>query len=100
MVSFSSLLYSNLLVFVVWLIIMGKLSHYWSSPVFPFDDIDKPRLWQDCFDRGVLEYLIKYVSRHRTVIGRNFCKIISFSVFVTFDVFHHESLEIALHHLN
>jgi hypothetical protein len=68
-VLYNSLLHSGLLIFTVWLVIMEDVCHYWSSPIFSFDDIYNPGLWQDCFDRGIFEHLKKYIGRHRSVAG-------------------------------
>jgi hypothetical protein len=48
---------SDLLIFAIWLIIMAVLSHYRSSPIFPFNNVDDSGLWWDCFDRCVFEHL-------------------------------------------
>jgi hypothetical protein len=64
LVSSGSLLHSDLLVGAIWLVIMAMICYYWSSPVFPFDDIDEFGLWQNCFDQNILENLKKYICRH------------------------------------
>jgi hypothetical protein len=79
---------------------VAEVSHYRSSPVFPFDDVDDPRLRWDCLDRCVFEHLKKYVSEHRVVEGYSFGQFIRFIILVSLDVLYCESFEIILHSSN
>jgi hypothetical protein len=94
LIVFCSLLQSNLLVFTVWFKIVAEVSHYRSSPIFPFDNVDGPGLWWDCLDRSIFGHLEKYVIGHQDVAGCSFCQFISFANFVSPDVLYCEYFEI------
>jgi hypothetical protein len=79
---------------------MAEVSHYRSSPIFPFDDVDDPGLRWDCFDRCIFEHLKKYVGGHRGVAGCSFGEFISFIICVSFDVLYCEFFEIILYFSN
>jgi hypothetical protein len=76
---------------------MAEVSHCQSSPIFPFDNVDDPGLWWDCFDRCVFEHLEKYVVGYRGVAGCSVGQFISFTIFILLDVLYYEFFEIILH---
>jgi hypothetical protein len=73
------------------------VSHYRSSPVFPFDDVEDPGLRWDCLDRCVFEHLKKYNSGHRGLAGYGFGQFTHLTIFVSLEVLYCESFEIILH---
>jgi hypothetical protein len=76
---------------------MVEVSHYQSSPILLFDNVDDPRLRWHRFDRCIFEHLKIYVGEHRGVVGYSFGQFISFTIFVLLDVLYCESFEIILH---
>jgi hypothetical protein len=46
----------------VWLVIMAKVCHYWSEPVFSLYQIDHPWLRLNCLNGSIRYYLKKYIS--------------------------------------
>jgi hypothetical protein len=84
-------------IFTIWLIIMMEVSHYRSSLIFPFDNVEDPGLRWYCFDRCIFEHLEKYVGGHRGVADCSFGQLISFAIFVSLDVLYCESFEIIFH---
>jgi hypothetical protein len=97
LIVFRSLLHFDLLVFTCWLIIVVEVSHYRSSPIFPFDNVDVAWLRWGCLDRCIFEHLKKYVGGHRGIAGYTFGQFIHFTIFVSLDVPYCESFEIILH---
>jgi hypothetical protein len=72
----------------------GEGCHYGRSPIFPFNDNDQPGLRHNCFDRGIIYDLKKYICRHQDVVSYDFCEVISFGIFVSFNILPRESFEI------
>jgi hypothetical protein len=67
---------------------MVEVGYYQSSLIFPFDDVDNPGLRQNCFDRGIIKHLKKYVGRHWSVAGCGFHQLISFGILGTLNIFY------------
>jgi hypothetical protein len=76
---------------------VAEVSHYRSSPIFPFDDVDDPGLRWGCLDRCIFEHLKKIHQRALGCCVLQPWQVIRFTIFVSLDVLYCESFEIILH---